>query len=629
MLCVAFFAYRAKITKLAEPNRPADNPSSASPSFAYRANEADEDFLAALRKALLRAKEGTDVDTSRLVQQYSKTSFPKNIHGLALTLYQPGLGRQRSIAMNGTLSEYFSKVTKGISSKDKLSKLDLADNRLCRIQVDFILNPPSPFDFLSAIQSGDGPKRSFEMGIDGLWVQSDKKNYYFMPGDAYTKSTLSMGQLKRHIGKRFKDTPLNQLKFYLLRTESFISYGNEWLKLYRGYPLVGELSKEKLERAVRRGIEYVVKNQKKDGTFLYYYDAALDSFVDEEHPNRDPNKNPYYNILRHSGGGLLLLYDFKLSKNKDLIPHVQSTIDYLITKIKMYKTAAGEQAGYIYDVKKAKLGGTGIALYLFAEYQHLTGDTRYEKYAQWLNAHLLNQIMPSGEFYYYHIYLDKKIETPEENKKLFNFYYPGEAMIGLATYYKYCAKETVEKEVILQKMKSAFNFLLVERPALYKPYYTTLPSDSWLMMAINEAWDIEGLKEDLYKEFVFQDADKMVSLMYTKENAPYPDYPGSFYYFYGDFPYADGARAEGLNAALELAVKIKDGVKIKKYYEALKLAAWATLHLCNTPESMYFAKNQERAVGGIRFKHTRQWFRIDTIQHVAAFYLKFLPYWKD
>jgi hypothetical protein len=30
-------------------------------------------------------------------------------------------------------------------------------------------------------------------------------------------------------------------------------------------------------------------------------------------------------------------------------------------------------------------------------------------------------------------------------------------------------------------------------------------------------------------------------------------------------------------------------------------------------------------MGGIRFKLTRQWFRVDTIQHAAGFYLRFLP----
>ncbi len=37
--------------------------------------------------------------------------------------------------------------------------------------------------------------------------------------------------------------------------------------------------------------------------------------------------------------------------------------------------------------------------------------------------------------------------------------------------------------------------------------------------------------------------------MYTEANALYPDYVGSFYYHYGDHPYPDGARAEGLLAA--------------------------------------------------------------------------------
>jgi hypothetical protein len=91
---------------------------------------------------------------------------------------------------------------------------------------------------------------------------------------------------------------------------------------------------------------------------------------------------------------------------------------------------------------------------------------------------------------------------------------------------------------------------------------------------------------------------------------------GSFYYRYGDHPYPDGARAEGLLAAYQLALKVGD--------EARHNVRMATLRLCNTPESMYSAANPERAIGGIRFKLTRQWFRIDTIQHVASFYLKVL-----
>ena len=48
----------------------------------------------------------------------------------------------------------------------------------------------------------------------------------------------------------------------------------------------------------------------------------------------------------------------------------------------------------------------------------------------------------------------------------------------------------------------------------------------------------------------------------------------------------------------------------------------------DTCDSVYSAPNPERTIGGIRFKLTRQWLRIDTIQHVVSFYLKFLPFFE-
>jgi hypothetical protein len=143
-----------------------------------------------------------------------------------------------------------------------------------------------------------------------------------------------------------------------------------------------------------------------------------------------------------------------------------------------------------------------------------------------------------------------------------------------------------------------------------------------LMMGVNDLWDVAEFQQDEYKTFVFGDADQMVRLMYTEEDALYPDYVGSFYYRYGDHPYPDGARAEGLLAAYQLALEVGDEARIERYRDACDKVAWASLRLCNTPESMSSAANPERAIGGIRFKLTRQWFRVETIQHVVSFYLK-------
>jgi hypothetical protein len=147
------------------------------------------------------------------------------------------------------------------------------------------------------------------------------------------------------------------------------------------------------------------------------------------------------------------------------------------------------------------------------------------------------------------------------------------------------------------------------------------------MMGIMELWDFEEMRDPMYADFVFSDAQGMIDHQYKVADAPYPDYAGAFYYNHGDYPYADGARCEGLLGAYELAIKMGDQEKAYQIWGALRLAAWAVMHLVNTEDSIYFAKNPSVALGGIRFKYTRQWFRIDTIQHVASFFAKLLPYW--
>jgi hypothetical protein len=273
----------------------------------------------------------------------------------------------------------------------------------------------------------------------------------------------------------------------------------------------------------------------------------------------------------------------------------------------------GQKAAYALYNRKAKLGGSGVGLCTLAMYQRLFDDDRYAGSAERLAKHLINEINDQGEFRYYHIYLDQPVAW-QDNQKYFSFYYPGEAVLGLSQYCQHVCKSEDERRLVFDKVHQALRFLLRDRPQLHKEHYQTLPADSWLMMGINDLWENAEFQQDEYKTFVFGDADQMVRLMYTEEDALYPDYVGSFYYRYGDHPYPDGARAEGLLAAYQLALKVGD--------EARHNVRMATLRLCNTPESMYSAASAERAIGGIRFKLTRQWFRIDAIQHVASFYLK-------
>jgi len=265
---------------------------------------------------------------------------------------------------------------------------------------------------------------------------------------------MTMSQLQTHLNKAHGEEYLRQAKFTRFRTESYVSARNTWQRLYRGYPVVGALSKEKIEYAVELAVGHIQRNQSEDGKFLYYYDAALDSRRDREHPKRDPDKNPYYNILRHCGGGLTCIFFEKYTNRRITYDNIRMAIEYLIAQARLQEYA-GCKGAFIYHEKKSKLGGAGIALYLLAEYQLLTGDGSYRSWSDKLAWHLINQITSSGEFIYYNIYLDRPV-SEETNHKFFSFYYPGEAICGLAKYLQLVPAET--RRSSSRRYKKLWNF---------------------------------------------------------------------------------------------------------------------------------------------------------------------------
>lgn len=587
----------------------------------YHGSEADNAFLRLLHDALRQAQ----CDDGALDQAFAASGFPQDSERIILVLYAPGHKRilVSRARRDGMLR--FSGVFRRLLAHSRCAQLAAQPFRL---QMDFVVEPSAPLDYYAVGMEHRG-ERHFEIGLDGLIFRgADGKTHVFPPGDGYVRSVMSMSQLRTWLAGIHGDDYLRQCEFRRFRSESFLSgpvrEPGGWLRLYRGYPVVGALTKSKIEQAVELAVGHIQRTQGADGKFLYYYDAALDTRRDHEHLGRDPDKNPFYNILRHGGGGLTCVFHEKATQRGDTLENIRRAIDYLIAQTRT-QDYAGRQGAYIYHEKKAKLGGSGVALYLMAEYQLLTGDERYQAWAERIAWHLIHQITASGEFIYYNIYLDQAIGEAE-NQNYFSFYYPGEAVCGLAKYLHLADEET--RALMFARLHRALEFLIQVRPETRADQYTAVPSDSWLMMGIMELWDFAEMRRPQYADFVFSDADKMIANLYKVTDAPYPDYAGAFYYTWGDYPYADGARCEGLLGAYELALKTGDRERARRIWPALRLAAWAVMHLVNTEDAIYFARNPNLALGGIRFKYTRHWFRIDTIQHVASFYAKLLPHWE-
>lgn len=586
---------------------------------AFTASRTDEALLDAVSTAI---RQGA-ADAAQIDALFAPSSFPQQWHRLVLVLYAPG--EKRILVSRGAEGKTagFAAVLSILLRHKRRPALAA---KAFRLQMDFVVEPPAPADLYN-IGVEQWGERHFEPGLDGLmFTSTDNTTQLFLPGDAYVRSVMGMRQLRDYLYRIHGEETIRAAHFLRFRSSSYLSSssGTTWLQLYRGYPLVAAITRERIAAAAELAVEHIQRTQEADGRFLYYYDAALDTRRDHEHLGRDPEKNPFYNILRHGGGALTCLFWERHRGGGGCFDTVRRAIEFYLPHVREY-ACAGRTAAYIYSEKKAKLGGSGIALYVLAEYQLMTGDTRYRELADRIAWHLMHQITASGEFIYYHIYLDQPI-SEAENHNYFSFYYPGEAVCGLARYLHLL--EADARGPYFERLQCALDFLIHERPRTRADQYTAVPSDAWLMMGITELWDFAEMRRPANTDFVFGDAQIMIDHLYKVTDAPYPDYAGAFYYQYGDYPYADGARCEGLLGAYQLALKLGDHARARGIWPALKLAAWALMHLVNTSDAIYFAKNPQLSLGGIRFKYTRQWFRIDTIQHVASFYAKLLPHWE-
>jgi len=523
-----------------------------------------------------------------------------------ITIYQEKQDWIRSYALNDTLEKTVNDCIKQLIQNKNFKNFLIQDVSVSRLQFEIITTPGTLVytDQMSSSNLNDNYR--WEIGVDGLMAINETDKKFSCPTDAYVENMLYIYDVVDEFEEEFGSENFTFLKFH---TRSFITFENEVIPLYRGYPLQEEYTYKDCEAAIFNGLDWLVNHQIDDGRFIYYVDSITGSTQDHIHPNSD-----YYNMLRHCGALLFLLKAYEETGNETYLSSAEKGVDFIINNLQVRVIDSYKNGMYPFYNKKAKLGGAGLALCVFCKYAAINESVYY--YAEGITRHILEEIQEDGEFNYYYIY-------PSPGSNLFSFYYPGEALLALAEFYKICKDETL-KTNILTKAEKAIDFLIYERPIKYAGHFKSLPSDSWLMSAILEWSDAPQLDKEDYKNFVYEDAEAMVTHQYNFTNALYPDYLGGFYYNYGDHVYCDGARSEGLMSAYELAKKEGKNELAKRLLNSLELAALSQLRLVNTNISNYPYSNVSIAHGGIRFKLTRQWFRIDTIQHVGTFYLRLL-----
>lgn len=555
-----------------------------------------------------------------------------------ITLFQSG---QKFIRYGSKRQDFQSTLNRDVEmlrKNKKFSDFDVSDEVKCRIMLEYVIDrhPVSP----AKLNSVHFDNSRFEIGINGLELRKDGISYYYMPTDAITLSHMGLRSVLETLVRK---TPIAKLsnsrskrleilsqskdyEYYLFRSRAFITYKNDCIPLYRGNVRYTEFSYDVLYNQVIKSADWLLANMYDDGRFLYYYDCCDDTYKDHEHPTR-PENNLYYNDLRHCGGIIALIRAYELTSDEKYIKAAKKAVDWSISISKSHDTQWGK-AYYAFYNRKAKLGGTGVLLVAMMQYRSFTGDKSYDEYIKGYTRHVMSRVYKNGEILGYYIHPQFQNGQPlinmtdEERKETFSFYYPGEALLGLALFANnFLDDEDLAKEV--RKIgKKALDWIVDERPHIYADLFTALPSDAWLMQAIEEWCKDKDFQKQNYINFVFTDAATMVDKTYRHDDSPYIDYEGGYYYEYGDHYFPDGARSEGLIAAYYLAKYLNMNNLAEKLLNACKRVAMCQFHLFNDEINNYSHKNPERSLNSIRFKATRQWVRVDSIQHVSCFFAR-------
>ncbi len=555
-----------------------------------------------------------------------------------ITLFQSG---QKFIRYGSKRVDFETTLNRDVEmlrKNKRFENFNIADENNCRIMLEFVIDRHqiSP----QRLNSERFDESRFEIGINGLELRKDGISYYYMPTDAVVLSHMG---LRSALETLVKKTPIGKLsnsrskriellaqskdyEYYLFRSRAFITYKNECIPLYRGNIRYTEFSYDVLFNQVIKSADWLLANMYDDGRFLYYYDCCEDNYKDHEHPNR-PENNLYYNDLRHCGGIIALIRAYELTSDEKYIKAAKKAVDWSISISKAHETEWGK-GYYAFYNRKSKLGGTGVLLVAMMQYRSFTGDKSYDEYIKGYARHIMSRVYENGEILGYYIHPQFQDGQPlinmtdEERKATFSFYYPGEALLGLALFANnFLDDENLAKEV-RKVAKKALDWIVDERPKIYADLFTALPSDAWLMQAIEEWAKDKDFQKQNYINFVFTDAATMVEKTYRHDDSPYIDYEGGYYYEYGDHYFPDGARSEGLIAAYYLAKFLNMDNLAKKLLNACKRVAMCQFHLFNDEINNYSHKNPERSLNSIRFKATRQWVRVDSIQHVSCFFAR-------
>ena len=303
-----------------------------------------------------------------------------------ISIFQKNVKSIRMISKRKTLEDVLNRIIVRLRAHERFCEFDIKNPASSRILIEWITKKEKT-DIKKLHLEGGFDKYRFEAGITGLEAVKDNKSYIWFPTDSPVKNEKNLAPVLANLGDRMGYTnnrglntiekgievrKIEDVDFYLLESNAFVTYMDDIIPLYRGNVIYEEYNKDMLFEVFQKSSDYLVSNLKENGQFVYYYNPTADNNIDHEHPSRKED-DLYYNDLRHSGAVIVLIKKYEYTKDEALLEKIKLAINYIISITKFHD----DNKAYVYLNQKGKLGGVGISLVMLF-FSFSTSQIRYQ-----------------------------------------------------------------------------------------------------------------------------------------------------------------------------------------------------------------------------------------------------------